>query len=412
LKIASKGITLPNLDQNIKCGNSLVEDNTIDRKAFVWNEEFKHVRSDVKFDVIIGNPPYGATFSKNDRSYFRKNYLSVSRVIDSYILFTERSTKLLEKNGVLGFIVPETWLTNPSNKNLRGYLLDNFSILQLVDIPGMVFPGATVDTVILILGNTEPVDHKAKILFAEPTSGLAFSKENYVLQSSYLQLRDFSMNTNFDEQTIELVKNIETNSIKLKEICKNTRGLETGDNKKYLSKAKEDSDYLPIITGDDIHRYRPIKTKYFVKYGEWLSSPKSLKLFEGDKIVLQRIKNQNLKRRLVATVDRNNLLILDSVHMMYNIDEKYHPYYILAMINSWLLNFYFKLFSLYPRINADDLDNLPIKSLPMERQKIFIDAVDKILQSKKAYYPQLPSLPKDKKSAAAHNSCTAHRKSR
>jgi len=66
--------------------------------------------------------------------------------------------------------------------------------------------------------------------------------------------------------------------------------------------------------------------------------------------------------------------------MIYDIDKKINPYYLSGLLNSKLLNFYFKLFSLYPRINADDLDNLPIK-LPSETQaKKIKELVERIMQ--------------------------------
>ncbi len=168
LKLAERGQKLPELHHNIKCGDSLIDDKEIaDDKAFNWNEKFKSIMDNGGFDVVIGNPPYGAEFEKNEREYFKKHYSNISVVIDSYILFIERAVKLL-KNGTLGFIIPESWLTNPSNWNLRKYLLENTSILKIVDIPGMVFPDAMVDTIILTFKRQNPLNHKVKILFAKP----------------------------------------------------------------------------------------------------------------------------------------------------------------------------------------------------------------------------------------------------
>lgn len=59
LKVAKKGLKLPNLDKNIKCGNSLIDNSDIaGDKAFNWEEEFKEVFDEGGFDVVIGNPPY------------------------------------------------------------------------------------------------------------------------------------------------------------------------------------------------------------------------------------------------------------------------------------------------------------------------------------------------------------------
>jgi type I restriction-modification system DNA methylase subunit len=370
---------LPMID-NIKCGNSLIDDQKIaGDKAFNWETEFKDIMGTGGFDIVIGNPPYGALFNEKERNYFKNRYFSVSRVIDSYILFIEKSNKIVAKNGLVGFIVPESWLTNPSNSNLRGYLLKNISILQILDIPGMVFPQATVDTIIIVIKNQVPNKNKIKILFVKPKQGIIIQEINENLQTSYLELKDYNMNTRFNYKTINLIKKIENGSIKLKNICKNTRGIETGDNDKYISKSKISNEYLPIITGDDIEKYSPPKTTYYVKYGKWLSNCKNLDIFKGDKIILQRIKNQNLKRRLIATIDKENRLILDSVHMIYSIEKEYDPYYILAVLNSFLMNFYFKLFSLYPRINADDLDNLPFKKITKNKQLHLIKLIEKLL---------------------------------
>ncbi len=103
-------------------------------------------------------------------------------------------------------------------------------------------------------------------------------------------------------------------------------------------------------------------------------------MFRGKKIVLQRIKNQNLRRRLTCSIDEDNRIILDSVRMIYGINKEIDFHYLLGLLNSKLLNFYFKSFSLYPRINADDLDNLSIK-IPSESQaKEIKELVERIIK--------------------------------
>ena len=65
LKIAEKGHRLPLLQENIKNGNSLIDDHNIaGDKAFNWQQQFKSVMSEGGFDVVIGNPPYGAEFER------------------------------------------------------------------------------------------------------------------------------------------------------------------------------------------------------------------------------------------------------------------------------------------------------------------------------------------------------------
>lgn len=77
LKLASntgitKGFKLPNLDKNIRCGNSLIDDEKIvETKAFNWKEEFKEIFDNGGFDIVVGNPPYGAKLPKEEKDFFK-----------------------------------------------------------------------------------------------------------------------------------------------------------------------------------------------------------------------------------------------------------------------------------------------------------------------------------------------------
>ena len=65
LRTAQKGRKLSNLNNNIKCGNSLIDDPELaGDKAFKWEEEFPEIFAKGGFDVVIGNPPYGAKLPK------------------------------------------------------------------------------------------------------------------------------------------------------------------------------------------------------------------------------------------------------------------------------------------------------------------------------------------------------------
>jgi len=84
LKSASKKDPLALLENNIKCGNSLIDNKNVTEKAFVWQNEFKDIFDAGKFDVIIGNPPYGAEISKEDFEYYNNAYETASYKLDTY----------------------------------------------------------------------------------------------------------------------------------------------------------------------------------------------------------------------------------------------------------------------------------------------------------------------------------------
>jgi methylase of polypeptide subunit release factors len=102
LKSAQKGKKLNNLDGNIKCGNSLIDDVFVAKeKAFDWDMEFKEIMKSGGFDVIVGNPPYVRSrelFSEEEKKYFLKKYETCSYQLDLYKLFIERSLVLVKKS--------------------------------------------------------------------------------------------------------------------------------------------------------------------------------------------------------------------------------------------------------------------------------------------------------------------------
>ena len=79
LKIAEKGHRLPILEQNIRLGNSIISDETIaGSKAFRWEEKFEEIMK-VGFDIVIGNPPYGAELNDLEKEYVAK--IMIMRVL-------------------------------------------------------------------------------------------------------------------------------------------------------------------------------------------------------------------------------------------------------------------------------------------------------------------------------------------
>jgi type I restriction-modification system DNA methylase subunit len=112
-----KHALLPNLGDNIKCGNSLVGYDILDGHLFEPTEErklnpmdfaqaFPEVMKGGGFDAIVGNPPYVRMEAfKNVKNYLKKNYDSHDERSDIYAYFIERAHKHLKEGGRYGVIV-------------------------------------------------------------------------------------------------------------------------------------------------------------------------------------------------------------------------------------------------------------------------------------------------------------------
>jgi len=96
---------LPSLHNNIKCGNSLIDDSSVvGEKAFVWEKEFPQVLLGGGFDVVVGNPPYVQLQKDKENSKNYAHYKTYTATGDIYCIFYEQAINLLKTNGTLGMI--------------------------------------------------------------------------------------------------------------------------------------------------------------------------------------------------------------------------------------------------------------------------------------------------------------------
>jgi predicted type IV restriction endonuclease len=140
---------LPNLGNNIKCGNSLIGNDFYDNQlelfpeqmkkinAFDWKEGFPETfrlgglsaeaSAKAGFDAVIGNPPYGATLSETEDNYLRLKYDVASYQLDTYSLFIEKAFLISNMNGRVGYIIPSAWTSSVYDIELREFLYKNYS---------------------------------------------------------------------------------------------------------------------------------------------------------------------------------------------------------------------------------------------------------------------------------------------
>src|SRR5690606_16715791 len=126
---------LPDLSDNIKCGNSLIgwdyfEGQLIpDEKEielvnpFDWQRNFPQVFAKDGFDAVIGNPPYiriqaMKEWAPNEVEFYKKKYVSASKGnYDIYVIFVENGLEIINSFGKLGFILPSKFFTTDYGQN-------------------------------------------------------------------------------------------------------------------------------------------------------------------------------------------------------------------------------------------------------------------------------------------------------
>jgi type I restriction-modification system DNA methylase subunit len=397
LKAAEKDRKLPEeLDLHIRHGNSLIDDeNVAGLDAFKWTGDFQ----EGTFDVVIGNPPYGyrGIPTPELKKAYGEKYVTSEGNFDMYRFFIERSISLLREGGLLGFIIPNTFLTATSYKKLRKYILDNCTINQIVDIGLNVFEGVTVESIILILNKTFADNHKNKqkiqiSICRSKTESLMESTNIYFIpQSEFVTSKYNNFNIYLDSKANQITHKIENNSILLERIAYVTVGINTGYIKEVLvSDKKIDNRYHKLLSGRDISRYSLRWS------GQWILYDKSVvasygnkgrtlpdeSIFKEDKILVQRTR-RGMARKLICTFDNEQYYNLNRLGNIVIRNENFSLSYCLGLLNSKLMDYYFqKKFNEY-EVKPIHLRQLPINQIALIQQRPIIHLVDRILSLNK-----------------------------
>ncbi|MED5604266.1 TaqI-like C-terminal specificity domain-containing protein [Fusobacterium pseudoperiodonticum] len=375
LKTADKNKTLASLENNIKCGNSLIDDPEIaENLAFNWEKEFPEIFANGGFDIVVGNPPYVLCQPSNTNEKtlkFYNNFEVSSYKIDLYHLFFEKGIILSKNNGYISFITPNTYLVNKYNLKLREFILRNTQIKEIINYKNIVFEDANVDVSTIILKKSKYTDENVKIL-------LSSKNENKIVLEK--QQNDWLKD---DEKIFNLRKEFPinfSNCISLKEIAKTYFGIQAFDKKSSISQKKENEKYLPMIDGANVFRYQFSKyNQYFNFIDDNIKSGGDYKVYEKERIVIRQIG----KTPIIGYCEAN-ILTSNTIYNIFSITDKFNLKYIFTLLNSKLLKKYWEYKyndnkNLFPKIKGYQLDDLPLVNIPLEKQQPFIEKADKML---------------------------------
>jgi len=201
---------LPDLAANIKCGNSLIAHDFFDNlepeqpttnneqrttnneqrttnnelyqkiNPFDWQAEFPKIfsRKNPGFDAIIGNPPWVDIKGMEPElvSFYFASYPTTQNRMNIYATFLHKSIELTRQKGVLGFITPNSYLTQSSYKKLRQFILHQGSPLNIVRMPDAVFPNVKAESAISIFVKSK--SQKCYLLVYPPDAHISSISED------------------------------------------------------------------------------------------------------------------------------------------------------------------------------------------------------------------------------------------
>jgi len=357
--------------------------------SFEWRFEFPEVLDDngyfIGFDAIIGNPPYIQLSKTENLSDIYKKYLlekfktSAGR-LNTFIFFIHNSLNLLKKDGMLGFIIPNTLLSQEYYQFTRQFLLEKTEIQQIITYPFLPFDTAVVENISVIIKNKNSDNYTIQILEQTEINIIPTSekeKQNFIAQPNF----NFALNDNY------LIDKVFTAEFKkLSELCNINQAIALkGDKSFSLRDSNPNEKYYKLLDGRNIQKYSINWDNVYLDYDvNKIHSCKTKDIFLAkEKLFFRRV-----SANLIFSYDNEqffalNTLVVVTLKSNVNISIKY----LLAILNSKLINYvYVNKFkstkTVFSEIQARSVGELPIyitkdKNTIKKIEKLVNDILDK-----------------------------------
>ncbi|TXJ41560.1 Eco57I restriction-modification methylase domain-containing protein [Brachyspira aalborgi] len=363
---------LPSLDENIKCGNSLIGNDfysggdslNIDIETqykincFDWEDEFKNVFACGGFDVVIGNPPYGAELSEIERNYLEKKF-SLSNT-NTAALFLGVLKNFLKDNCRGGYIIPKSFIYASNWESSRDLMIDD--LFELVDC-GKVWKEVKLEQVITLFEK----GFKNDSYITSIREDKEIKRIGDINKNTYKEFGFYLNAVSNDELNIAYKMNVSKKYIN--DYCINRRGV--GYQKYCVEDVNPKEEYYFVLGGKNISRYYfpENNKKYILK--KYVDDDKAF--IDKNSILAQRIVSYteipkpSIAIRSITADMINNLdkyMIVDTINQLSN-NSNLSSRFISAILNSKLISWYTYSFIYARAIMTMQFDNPVTSRIPM-----------------------------------------------
>jgi len=409
---------LPLLSGNIKRGNSLISGTKEElqeyfgsrweeKHPFNWKIEFKEVMDNGGFDVVVGNPPWGANID-DILDYLKKNYpKSTTHHKDIYKCFIEKGVSLLKEGGYLGFIVPSSCLFQPRYADIRLFL-KNYSIIKIINLGDGVFGDEVTAPccVIIIQKQTATLGHVVNTLELSDSNANNIKSER-LSKAQYVKIKQSVYDKTIDNNFVTSFREINTNEKMFGDLvdCRdagiNYQRINVGMQSKgnsdlserllydgHKQNSRNDREYLK---GEDIARYViSYSTGRFVRtnYKDFIKANEVVRLDEKTYETVPKILWRQTADRPIATLDFHGAWFGRSIQAGIPITKDQDIRYLVALLNSKYLSYLYvqsvrELGRVFPQVKLNKIKQLPIHLASSSDQQPIISLVDRMLELNK-----------------------------
>lgn len=380
------------------------ESNKMYLNAFEWRIEFPEVLDNkgnfTGFDCIIGNPPYGVSITGPYRAAIVEGLDKVPDY-EIYYYFIQIASQLLMENGLLSYIIPNTYLFNAYANNYRTDILNNWNIIEILDCTKFpIFESAVVRNTINIWQKGAV---KNGVVGYRNTANASSFEDLITTPTEHITKPDLlDMNQNWGlafylpQTHIKIINKIGS--------CKNTiqsffpdisQGLIAYD--KYRGQSAEiirtrayhysayKEGLKRWLWGEDVKRYSvKWNGKEYIDYCEGIANPRQPKFFIGKRILVREITNPSIFAALTDDELYNDpSIIIIKDNLAYSLDI------VLGILNSKLATFYHFNHSpkatkgIFPKILVQDIKDFPLPEIPNAEKSHMESLVTTILATKR-----------------------------
>ena len=369
---------------------------------FHWDLEFPDIfydgdgkrKKNPGFDGVVGNPPYVQLSMDKEldpklKKYLINRYDSSMGRLNTFGFFISLGIDLLKNNGRLGFIIPNTIMTQDYYEKLREIILTSCNINSIVNFSDLPFKGAVVENIVLTLQKRDSENGQIRntIAIYGMSDNLNFVQQNQIEQQVFVDSKKKVFGISWNTKLLKFKEKMDSSGLFFVNYLEINQGIALKHNRaKHIVKYSVNDSYKKILDGGEINRYSLTWEGNYLMYNiDEIHSCKREDIFiTPEKLLFRRTGNS-----LIATYDDEKFYALNTLVIMNKKPNvKPNILFFLALFNSKLLNYYCKKFlkstkKVFSEIQAKQVKNLPVKIPNEDTQEKIVKLVKEIINLKK-----------------------------
>jgi len=340
-----------------------------------------HALLEPGFDVILGNPPYGAEVHDEDRRFFQRHYTLGQGRTETTALFLERSVRLLRKGGHLAMVVPHGVTRTGGYAATRRLLVETLSPRALLDC-GAIFPGVNLEAIAFVC-QKPGTTIRGGLPWAPAQAALV--RLDSLREGSLTPIGTQTADFYAGRPTMPMyvvhphggwLERLERRAPRLQEVAQLRRGAGISGREPALGRRHTGT---PVIRGRDVTRYGALRDLPRLHPHAFLRERLQREVLDEG-----RVGYQNIASAIVATWFPAGVLPLDTVNVVHP-REAIDPLYMLGVLGARMTDAYFQSVlanraRLTLHLDTPTLGPLPLLVPSVDDQRAIGERVERILE--------------------------------